>query len=175
MYAYDVDGDGDNDVITSLAAHDFGLAWHEQLRDGEKITFRPHLIMGSKPEENRYGLVFSELHSVNLVDIDGDGLKDIVTGKTYWSHHTKSPMWDAGAVVYWFKLVRGKDGVDWVPYLAAEETGIGRQVTVADANGDGLPDIIVGGMKGGNVLVHKVEEVSEDEWQAAQPKAVAQN
>jgi hypothetical protein len=31
MYAYDVDGDGDNDVITSLAAHEFGLAWHEQL------------------------------------------------------------------------------------------------------------------------------------------------
>ena len=30
MYAYDVDGDGDNDVITSLAAHDFGLAWYEQ-------------------------------------------------------------------------------------------------------------------------------------------------
>ncbi len=30
MYAYDVDGDGDQDVITSLAAHDFGLAWYEQ-------------------------------------------------------------------------------------------------------------------------------------------------
>ena len=36
MYAYDVDGDGDNDVITSLAAHDFGLAWHEQIKDGEQ-------------------------------------------------------------------------------------------------------------------------------------------
>src|SRR5690606_33343976 len=94
MYVYDVDGDGDADVITSLAAHEFGLAWHEQVRDGDKITFRPHVIMGSKPEENRFGLVFSELHSVNLVDIDGDGLKDIVTGKTFWSHHTKSPMWD---------------------------------------------------------------------------------
>ena len=92
--------------------------------------------MGSKPEENRYGLVFSEPHSVNLVDMDGDGLKDIVTGKTYWSHHTKSPMWDAGAVVYWFKLVRGKDGIDWVPYLAAAETGIGRQLIVAEINGD---------------------------------------
>ena len=36
MYAYDVDGDGDNDVITSLAAHDFGLAWYEQVREGER-------------------------------------------------------------------------------------------------------------------------------------------
>src|SRR5690606_20060418 len=67
MYAYDVDGDGDSDVITSLAAHEFGLSWHEQVRDGDQISFREHLIMGSKPGENRYGLVFSEPHSVNLV------------------------------------------------------------------------------------------------------------
>ena len=36
MYAYDVDGDGDNDVITSLAAHDFGLAWYEQVKVGRE-------------------------------------------------------------------------------------------------------------------------------------------
>jgi hypothetical protein len=29
MYAYDVDGDGDNDVITALDAHGYGLAWYE--------------------------------------------------------------------------------------------------------------------------------------------------
>ena len=84
--------------------------------------------MGDQPAQNRYGLVFSEPHSVNLADIDGDGLKDIVTGKTYWSHHKQSPLWDAGAVVYWFRLVRGKDGVDWVPYQADGEAGIGRQL-----------------------------------------------
>jgi putative membrane-bound dehydrogenase-like protein len=175
MYAYDVDGDGDNDVITSLSAHNFGLAWHEQLQDGERRVFRQHLIMGSKPEENRYGLVFSELHSVNLADIDGDGLKDIVTGKTYWSHHTQSPMWDAGAVVYWFRLVRGDDGsVDWVPYKADGDAGIGRQVIVGDINGDKLPDIVVGGMKGANVLIHRREEVDAETWKAAQPKPPAE-
>ena len=119
---------------------------------------------------NRYGVVFSELHSVALVDMDGDGLKDIVTGKTYWSHHRKSPMWDAGAVVYWFRLVRGKDGVDWVPYRADGEAGIGRQVGVHDVNGDGLPDIVVGGMKGAHVLVQSREKVDEKRWRAAQPK-----
>jgi len=170
MYAYDVDGDGDNDVITSLAAHDFGLAWHEQVRDGGTIAFRQHLIMGDQPAQNRYGLVFSELHSVNLADIDGDGLKDIVTGKTYWSHHTQSPLWDAGAVVYWFRLVRGKDGVDWVPYQADGDSGIGRQVIVADINKDGLPDLAAGGMKGAHVLLHRREAVSEQRWREVQPK-----
>lgn len=173
MYAYDVDGDGDTDVITSIAAHEFGLAWHEQVRDGDKIGFKKHLIMGREPKENKYGLVFSELHSVNLVDMDGDGLKDIVTGKTYWSHHQQAPQWDAGAVVYWFKLARGKDGVDWIPYRAAEETGIGRQVTVSDVNGDELPDIIVGGMKGAHVLLHERKSVSPEEWKQAQPKPLA--
>src|SRR5205085_2889249 len=144
MFAYDVDGDGDNDVITSLAAHDFGLAWHEQVREGGKVAFREHLIMGDQPAQSRYGLVFSEPHSVALADIDGDGLKDIVTGKTYYSHHKASPMWDAGAVVYWFRLVRTEQGVDWIPYRADGEAGIGRQVSVLDVDGDHLPDVVVG-------------------------------
>ena len=42
MYAYDVDGDGDNDVITSESAHDFGLSWYEQM-DGD--NFKQHRIM----------------------------------------------------------------------------------------------------------------------------------
>ncbi len=172
MYAYDVDGDGDNDVITSIAAHEFGLAWYEQLRQGDRIEFVPHTILGREPSENRYGLLFSELHSVNLADIDGDGLKDIVTGKTYYSHHKQSPLWDAGAVVYWFKLARTKDGVDWIPYRAADDTGIGRQLAVADVNNDQLPDMIVGGMKGAHVLLHERTNVSREEWEKSQPKPV---
>jgi hypothetical protein len=170
MFAYDVDGDGDNDVITSLAAHDFGLAWYEQTREGGEIGFKPHLIMGDKPEQNRYGLVFSEPHSVQLADIDGDGLKDIVTGKTYYSHHKASPMWDAGAVVYWFRLVRTPQGVDWVPYKADGESGIGRQLVVYDINKDGLTDLAAGGMKGAHVLIHHREAVDKARWLEAQPK-----
>lgn len=169
MHAYDVDGDGDKDVITSLAAHEFGLAWHEQTPEG----FKEHLIMGDRPAQNRYGVVFSELHSVQLADMDGDGLQDIVTGKTYWSHHKKSPMWDAGAVVYWFKLVRGKEGVDWLPMKADGASGIGRQVIVQDVNGDKLPDILCGGMVGASVLLHRAGEVTAEAWEAAQPKRLA--
>jgi hypothetical protein len=170
MFAYDVDGDGDNDVITSLAAHDFGLAWFEQVQEDGKTRFKMHVIMDKEPGQNRYGLNFTELHAVALEDIDGDGLKDIVTGKTYWSHHRKSPQWDAGAVVYWFKLVRGEDGIDWVPYKADSDSGIGRHLNVIDVNGDGLLDIVVGGIKGGNVLLHQKETVGQATWNADQPK-----
>jgi hypothetical protein len=170
MLVYDVDGDGDNDVITSLAAHEYGLAWYEQDRSGREIVFRQRMIMGNHLTQNRYGLVFTELHSVALADIDGDGLKDIVTGKTYWSHHKSSPLWDAGAVVYWFKLERTAEGVNWVPPLADRDAGIGRQIIVSDLNGDKLPDIVVGGMKGANALIHQRSKVSEAEWQQAQLK-----
>ena len=170
MYAYDVDGDGDNDVITSMAAHDFGLAWYEQQEKDGKRTFKEHAILGARKDQNRYGVVFSELHSVALADMDGDGLKDIVTGKTYYSHHEKSPQWNAGAVVYWFKLTRTKSGVDWIPWQAAADTGIGRQITIADVNADKIPDIVVGGMKGGNVLIQQRHSVGQSEWAAMQPK-----
>jgi hypothetical protein len=168
MFAYDVDGDGDSDVITSLAAHEFGLSWWEQ-NAGE---WKEHLIMGDRPALNAYGVVFSELHSVQLADMDGDGLKDIVTGKTYWSHHRQSPGWNDGAVVYWFRLVRGPKGADWVPVKADGEAGIGRQIVIADVNADKLPDILTGGMVGAHVLLHRTKEVSEADWLAAQPKCV---
>ncbi len=173
MYAYDVDGDGLNDVITSDAAHDFGLVWYQQSKSNGKTSFKRNVIMGNKPADNPFGIVFSELHSVALVDMDGDGLKDIVTGKTYYSHHKGSPMWDSGAVVYWFKLERTKAGVNWIPHKLDGEAGIGRQISIVDVNGDKLPDIVVGGMVGAHVLTHKVEKVSKDAWDAAQPKRVA--
>ena len=43
-------------------------------------------IINDRPQDSPYGVKFSELHAIDLVDMDGDGLKDIVTGKRFWSH-----------------------------------------------------------------------------------------
>ena len=169
MHAYDVDGDGDNDVITSHAAHDFGLGWYEQVQEKGKLVFKHHLIMGDRPEQNAYGIVISELHSLNLADIDGDGLKDIVTGKTYWSHHRQSPMWDADPVVYWFQLQRNQDGISWIPHRAGSQSGIGRQLNVRDVDQDNHPEIVVGGMKGAFVLRHRRQKLSRKAWRLLLP------
>ena len=56
MFAYDFDGDGDNDIITSKAAHAYGLAWFENVRDGDAITFREHKIMVNRPTRTTMAL-----------------------------------------------------------------------------------------------------------------------
>jgi hypothetical protein len=172
MFVYDVNGDGLADVVTSWDAHGYGLAWYEGRREGGAVKFREHVIMNHKPEHNRYGVKFSQPHSQFLVDVDGDGLKDIVTGKRFWAH---GPAGDAEpnapAVLYWFQLKRGKDGlVDFIPHLVDDDSGVGTQVTAGDVNGDGLPDIIVGNKKGVFVFLHEAKKVSKAEWEKAQPK-----
>jgi hypothetical protein len=178
MYAYDVNGDGRNDVITSLAAHGYGLAWYEQLaeKDDEgSPRFQQHIIINKSPKDNKYGVVFSQLHAVDLVDMDGDGLKDIVTGKRFWAHGAEGDADPNGAaVLYWFKLVRGADqSVEYVPYRIDNNSGIGTQVVAGDINGDGLPDVVVGNKRGTFVHLQQLKKVSPEEWEKGQPKPVA--
>ncbi len=128
MFAYDVDGDGDNDIITSLQAHAYGLAWYEQTgKEGDEIKFVQHIVLNEKPIPNEYGVVFSQLHSLDLVDIDGDGIKDVVTGKRHWAHNGNDPDERGPAVVYWFAIKRTKDGVDFVPHQIDNNSGSGRR------------------------------------------------
>ncbi|MDQ3349310.1 MAG: VCBS repeat-containing protein [Acidobacteriota bacterium] len=175
MHAYDVNGDGLNDIITALDAHAFGLAWYEQYREGSTIRFREHVIMNKAPEDNPYGVKFSEVHAIELTDVDGDGLKDIVTGKRFWSHgRTGDPDRNDAAVLYWFKLARSRDGaVDFIPYLIDDQSGVGTQVVTTDVNRDGLPDIVVGNKRGTFVHLQNKKTVTREEWERAQPARVS--
>ena len=162
MLVADVDGDGDSDVVTSKNAHGYGLVWFEQVGgdddgddddDGGEIVFDEHLIMGEKPDENDYGVAFSQLHALALADVDGDGIQDIITGKRFWAHGEHDPGSLDPAVLYWFKTVRGDgDGNDgdvrFIPQLIDDNSGVGTQVVAGDANGDKRPDIVVGNKKG---------------------------
>jgi hypothetical protein len=173
MYAFDVDGDGDSDVVTSLKAHGYGLAWFEQVREDGRSGFVRHVVMNERPEENRYGIAVSQLHALELVDMDGDGVQDIVTGKRFWAHGSQGdPEPNAPAVIYWFRADRGGGSgrVDLVPHLVDDDSGVGVQLVAGDVNGDGLPDLVTSNKKGTAVLIHERRKVDRREYEAAQPR-----
>ena len=52
-----------------------------------------------------------ETHAAHFEDIDGDGLKDLVTGKRWWSHGRPNRARTARRSIYWFKTTKGADGM----------------------------------------------------------------
>ncbi len=161
MPVYDVNGDGRNDVVSALDAHGWGLAWFENVDDGSGgITFIKHMIMGNRSEEAKYGAAFSEPHAVALCDIDGDGLKDVVSAKRWWVHKNSGsdPETDSPAVAYWFRLTRSptfEGGAKFTPHLIDTSSGIGTEIYCGDMNGDTYPDITMAGKKGSFIFLQK--------------------
>ena len=167
MFVYDVNGDKLPDVITSLFAHGPGLVWYEQQRAGQgPITWKMHMIM-DRPDAPPRGAQDVGDHRQDassspsctrsqLVDMDGDGLKDIVTGKRWLSHGMEYPENDRDdpAVMAWFKLVRKPGGqVEFVPHIINNYVGLGTQIAVADMNGDERPDVLTAARKGAYIFL----------------------
>jgi hypothetical protein len=157
MFADDVDGDGDADILTALDAHGWGLAWFEQLQVNGEPTFREHKIMGDRSEEKKFGVAFTQPHALAMADIDGDGLKDIIVGKRRWAHGPKGDIEPGAApVLYWFRLVResGKP-TRFEPHLIDSQSGVGVQITVVDVDSNGKPDILTASKLGTFVFLQR--------------------
>jgi hypothetical protein len=154
MFVDDVDGDGDKDIVTSLQAHGWGLAWFEN----QGTSFTKRLIMNTRADEAKYGVAFSQPHALTLGDLNGDGLMDIVTGKRKGAHGNGlgAAELDAPAVLYWFMLVREAGQLPrYQPFLIDSEAGVGTQVVVGDVDGDGRPDILTTARAGTYVFFNR--------------------
>ncbi len=164
MFAYDVNGDGRNDVVTSKHAHGYGLSWFEQVEGAAgrpAIDFVEHVILPEAPTTE--GVSFSELHALALVDLDGDGVMDLLTGKRFWAHGPDGPEANAPAVLYGFELRRANGGASFVPHRIDDDSGVGVQLSTGDANGDGRPDVVIGNKKGAFVFLQKAAAASGEE------------
>jgi hypothetical protein len=139
MFTYELEGNGKAGIISS-SAHKFGI-WSYRQKPGKdhpnfvKVDLFPQLV--------------SETHSMWCVDLDGDGLKDLVTGKRFWSHGKNEPGSDKPAYLYWFQAKKSSDGtISFTPHVIDDDSGVGTQFQVIDFDGDGKLDIVTSNKKG---------------------------
>jgi hypothetical protein len=145
ILVYDVDDDGDSDVITS-SAHNYGIWWFEQLAPDDGSTFKQHVISEK----------YSQPHAIRLIDMNGDGIKDLVTGKRHFAHMGRDPGGKDPAMLYWFELSRPQKGkVEFTMHVIDDDSGVGTQFEVIDINGDGRPDIVTSNKKGVHVFLQR--------------------
>jgi hypothetical protein len=153
MLVFDVDGDGDKDMVTSIDGHGYGLSWYENSGSKGAITFNHHEIL---PEDaaktGADGLQFSQLHALESGDFDADGRMDFITGKRYYAHNGKDPGAEdpALAVVFYNRVEEGK--VTWKSEVIDSDSGIGCQVLAVDLDGDGQLEFAAGSKKGVHVI-----------------------
>jgi hypothetical protein len=93
ILGYDVNGDGRMDLIYG-EGHGYGLYWLEQAGPREHPQWIRHTIDES----------FSQAHALALVDLDGDGKPELVTGKRYRGHSGGDPGSYDPIVVYAYRL-----------------------------------------------------------------------
>lgn len=148
LYVDDLDLDGDNDIMMS-AAHQRGVWWFENVGTNAEPKFEYRIISDA----------LSQTHALHYVDINGDGEKDLVTGKRWWAHGPHgddSP--NVEPFMIWYEIHRQKGAPPrFIPHIVVESlgTGMGTQFTVTDFDGDKLPDLVLSNKRGTNVILQR--------------------
>ena len=162
MIVYDVDGDGLNDVVTAFHCHNYGFGWYKQIRKEGEITFEQKVLIPRSDKVFDAAVTsfpkVSQLHAFVAVDMNGDKIPDVVTGKRFWAHGpTGDVAPDDPAILMWWETKRDGANTTLIPHIIDEDSGVGTQFAVGDLNKDGVPDIVIGNKKGAFVFLSTKE------------------
>jgi hypothetical protein len=128
-------------------AHHFGMQWMEQTLDSAgRPGWLYHSIDGT----------YSQVHCPILVDLDGDGTKDILAGKRYRGHAGADPGANEPLCIFWYKVKRGPDPQFTKHIISYDENiGTGMNFQVVDIDNDGDLDIVTPGKTGLYLFTNK--------------------
>lgn len=147
ILGYDVNNDGRTGIIYG-EGHNYGLYWLEQQGEGSARRWVRHVIDES----------YSQVHALKLVDIDGDGVPELLAGKRYRGHSGHDPGSYDPLVIYYYKIDRKTGQFTRYPISVNGTGGAGTQFVVEDLDGDGDLDIATAGKTG----VHVFENLQID-------------
>jgi hypothetical protein len=140
IFAVDINGDKLPDLLTSLG-HDYGIFWLEQQKtaNGER-SWSKHVIDNS----------WSQAHAMTLIDLNGDGQPEVITGKRYMAHNGRDPGEQEPLGVYWYEWLTVNGRLEWKKHIIDYSTraGGGMQIPVVDIDGDGDLDVVTAGKSG---------------------------
>ena len=136
MFTLDADGDGLRDIFCT-SAHGTGIFWCRQTKPDKFETTTMHK-----------GLIH-ETHSANMVDLNGDGRLDLVTGRRFFAHGFRPEKAGDPSQLYWFDIKTNKgEAPELIPTLIDDQSGVGAQFVTEDFNADGKIDIVISNRKG---------------------------
>jgi hypothetical protein len=127
VFAADIDGDGDLDVL-SASYNDQRIAWYEN-----------RYVNGSAWILHTISATTNGAQAVSAVDVDGDGDLDVLS--TSAVDHT----------IAWHENMKG-NGSLWTVHTISTAADGGRSILAADVNGDGRPDVLTVSYSGDSVV-----------------------
>jgi hypothetical protein len=141
ILVHDVNHDGLADLIVG-AGHGFGLFWYEQRLENGRREWVKHTIDAA----------WAQYHDMQLVDIDGDGELELLTGKRWRAHNGNDPGDDMDVFVCYYKFDKVTKTISrhLIEYGDPKNggTGVGLFFWTADLNGNGKLDIVAPGKEG---------------------------